>query len=146
MLELGNVNSEKVKEEFLEKFKETRKDYEEYDFGSIKGEKLETTVYHKPCGKVFKSRPYLFIQEGWQKKCPYCYPYKKNKLELPDIIERVEDYSNGRFSLERHEEKYIGRQKIHHVYLKCKDCGFEFSRNLQNMEDGTRCPSCNNLE
>lgn len=146
MLELGNVDSEKAKEEFLKKFHEVRKDADEYVFASIKGEKMETSVYHKPCGKVFESRPYLFVQEGWIKKCPYCYPYKKHLLKKEDIIERIESYSNGRLELINHVEKYSGRQKIHHVFLKCKDCGHEFSRNLQNLEEGTRCPSCNNLK
>lgn len=145
MINLGNVDAEKVKKDFLEKFKNAREDYDEYEFGVIKGEKMSTTIYHKPCERVFESRPYLFIQEDWVKKCPYCYPYKKNELTTADIRNRIARYNN-RIELIDHVEKYIGRQKIRHVYLKCRDCGHEFSRNFQNIDDGFLCPSCKNLK
>lgn len=146
MIKLGNVDSGEVKENFLEKFHKQRDDASEYEFGVIKGEKLSTTVFHEPCGKVFNSRPYLFIQEGWVKKCPYCYPYKKNKLTKEDVRERIDRNTNGHIHMMEHEEKYIGRQKIHQVYLKCNDCGYEFSRNIQSIDEGFTCPSCNNLQ
>lgn len=145
MIVLGNVDSNQVKEDFLKKFHAFRDDADEYKFGVIKGEKMSTTVYHKPCKRVFESRPYLFIQEDWAKKCPYCYSDRIVRLTTDDVVDRVNQF-NPRMKVTNHVEKYIRRQKIHQVYLECLDCHFEFSRNLQNLEEGFLCPSCKNLK
>lgn len=146
MLKLGKIDEEKVTEVFLKKLYAQRDDADEYVFGSIKGEQLKTNVYHKPCGHAFVTRPYLFIQDNWVKRCPHCYPPKKQKLTLPDIRERIADASENRIELVRHRITYSGNQKMHYVHLRCLSCGEEFDRNFQNIQETLQCPNrdCDN--
>lgn len=140
MLQLGNIDADKVKRNFLRKFRKARNDASEYEFGVIKGEQMETIVYHRVCEQSFTSRPYLFIQEKWPKRCPYCYPSRKSELTEGDMRERVHEFSNGMIEMVDHEEDYIDGQKIRHVTLSCNFCGHHFKRNFHNIRGKLTCP------
>lgn len=144
MLKLGNSKHEQIKADFLRKFRDQRDDADEYEFTTIKGEQLMTVIYHKECGQVFETRPYLFLQEKWAKRCPYCHNVKPSVLTETHIRERIESLSDGNLELVRHEIDYHGKQKTHHVTVKCLDCNYEHTRYLQNIRNPFRCPECGN--
>lgn len=145
MLILGKIDEDKIRNDFLEKFHNQREDASEYEFGSMKGEQLEVWVEHDKCGKGFISRPYLFLQDKWPKRCPYCYPYKKNELTETDMRYRITKASNGNIRLKKHNEDYIGKQKTRLVELECKDCSNVWNMNFHNIKSKLRCPNCKNV-
>lgn len=144
MLVLGRIDEDKIKEEFLVKFHNRREDASEYEFGSMKGEQLEVWVEHKTCQKEFISRPYLFIQGKWPKRCPYCYPYKNKNLTETDMRYRITKVSKGHIRLKDHKENYSGKQKKRKVTVECKDCDNIWDLNFNNIRTTLKCPNCGN--
>lgn len=144
MITLGQQNTEEITQRFLDKFRAERDDADEYSFGKIKGEQMPTVVYHKVCGQTFESRPYLFIQDNWQKRCPHCYSQKKYKLTEADIRERIHEVSDGKIDFVKDNPRYYNHQKTHQITMKCQDCDHKFERNLQNIRGKLTCPSCHN--
>lgn len=142
MLVLGNIDAEQIRDDFLAKLHNQREDAHEYEFGIIKGEQLETWVKHNECGKRFNSRPYLFLQEKWPKRCPHCFPYKKSALTETDIRYRIAKTSSGNMRLISHEERYSGKQKNHFVEIECRNCGNITERNFQNIKTPLVCHVC----
>lgn len=144
MLKLGIDKHEQIKADFLRKFREQRDDADEYEFSTIKGEQMMTVVYHKECGQVFETRPYLFLQEKWAKRCPHCHSIKPPVLTESHIRERIETLSNGNLKLIKDTVEYHGKQKTHRVTVQCMDCDHEHSRYLQNIRSPFVCPKCEN--
>lgn len=142
MLVLGNIDSEEIKRKFMEKFEEQRDDASEYEIGTMKGERLETWVKHKPCGKRFQTRPYLFLQEKWPKTCPYCYPYEKPEYTEKDMRYRVTKASKGNIKLVEPIEKFNGPQLVRYTKLECRNCGHVWTRTFRGIQDTLRCPNC----
>lgn len=127
-------------ENFIAKFKDSRKDAEEYTFlTEYIASNAPITVRHEPCETVFEVQPVRLTRRRSPAKCPKCGNHTTKKKTPQDIEKEVHLYGKGQFSL---VSDLIGNG-LHRLTVEHTECGYQFEIYRNNMVIwGLSCPNC----
>lgn len=98
------------------------------------------------CGNYYQE--YLYNKIKHNSTCKKCNPntFSRNtnrRLSFEEIRKRIEDKTNGEYSLLSKPEEYQNQESKLLVRHNCEKCGkYEYRVNIINFDKGKRCPKC----
>lgn len=127
---------------FLEKFKNKRKDWDEYEFlTEYERNDKYVTVKHIPCGRIFDITPTALIHT--KDKCACVYGRYTNKHTFDILYQRIKEIDSNYTLIDVPNKDSIHTNKDK-VVFRHEKCGTEFkTRPHSFIHNGIRCPVCN---